>query len=105
MVLPRRTLVFVLAVAGLWLACEAFIALTAPRRIDERLRPALEQSAPVNVTITLPFAPEEFHIKLFQDYGTVSGVRGTTVLVNRVRPDDVRRIARYYWVRTIAPRD
>ena len=29
----------------------------------------------------------------------VSGVRGTTVLLNRVRPGDVRRIARYYWVR------
>jgi hypothetical protein len=40
-------------------------------------------------------------VRLFQGYGVVSGVRGTTVLLNRVRPEDVRRIARYYWVRRI----
>ena len=28
--------------------------------------------------------------------------RGTTLVLGRVAPDDVRRIARYYWVRRIA---
>jgi hypothetical protein len=32
------------------------------------------------------------------------GVQGTTVLLNRVPPADVRQIARYYWVRRIAAR-
>jgi hypothetical protein len=31
-------------------------------------------------------------------------VQGTTVLLNRVPPADVRQIARYYWVRRIAAR-
>lgn len=55
----------------------------------------------MNVVVTLGFAPEDFHIRLFQGYGVVSGVQGTTVLLNRVRPEDVARIARYYWVRRI----
>jgi hypothetical protein len=56
----------------------------------------------VTVVVTLPFAPEDFHIRLFQGYGVVSGVRAPTVLLNRVRPEDVRQIARYYWIRRIA---
>ena len=99
----HRTVAFLLVVGALWAGWEAYLSLSAPGRVDASLRPALERGAPVDVTIALGFAPEEFHIRLFQDYGVVSGVRGTTVLVNRLRPEDVRRIARYYWVRRIAP--
>ncbi len=100
----HRTGGFLLVVVALWAGWEAYLGLSAPGRIDAALRPALARSAPVDVVVALGFAPEEFHIRLFQDYGVVSGVRGTTVLVNRVRPEDVRRFARYYWVRRIAPR-
>jgi len=53
--------------------------------------------------VTLGFAPEDFHMRVFQAHGIVSGVRGTTVLLNRVPPEDVRQIARYYWVQRISP--
>lgn len=102
-VVRHRTVVFLLvagAAAGGW---ETYLRLTAPGRIDATLLSALRQEAPVDVAVTLGFRPEDFHIRLFQGYGVVSGVRGTTVLVNRIRPEDVRRIARYYWVRRIAP--
>jgi hypothetical protein len=100
---PRRTVVFLaVAVAG-WLAWEAFLYLSAPGRIDDAQEQALRQPALVNIAVTLPFAPEDFHIRLFQGYGIVSGVKDTTVLINRVHPDDVWRIARQYWVRRIAP--
>ena len=101
--LRHRTVGFLLAVAVLWGGWEAFIRLTAPGRIDPALVRALGRAPTVNVAVTLGFAPEEFHIRLFQSYGVVSGVRGTTVLMNRVRDEDVRRIARHYWVRRIAP--
>ena len=101
--LRHRTVGFLLAVAVLWGGWEAFIRLTAPGRIDPVLARALG-GGPVNVVVTLGFTPEEFHIRLFQTYGVVSGVRGTAVLMNRVGADDVHRIARYYWVRRIAPR-
>ena len=99
----HRTVGFLLVVGAVWGTWEGYLSLSAPGRIDASLRPALARSALVDVVIALGFAPEEFHIRLFQDYGVVSGARGTTVLVHRVRPEDVRRIARYYWVRRIAP--
>jgi hypothetical protein len=99
----HRSVMFLLAAAVVWGGWELFLAVTAPGRIDPALQPSLRERAPVAVSITLGFAPENFHIRLFQSYGVVSGVRGTTVLVNRVSPDDLRRIARYYWVRRITP--
>jgi hypothetical protein len=71
--------------------------------VDPALQPALRGRAPVSVAITLGFTPENFHIRLFQSYGIVSGVQGRTVLVNRVSPEDIRRIAHYYWVERITP--
>jgi hypothetical protein len=100
--LRHRSAVFLLVVAVVWGGWELFLTMTAPQRIDPALQPALSARAPVAVAITLGFAPENFHIRLFQSYGVVSGVRGTTVLVNRVSPDDLRRIARYYWVKRIS---
>ena len=58
---------------------------------------------PASIAVTLGFPPEDFHIRIFQTHGVVSGVRGTTVLLNRVSAADVHRIARYYWVRRISP--
>ena len=100
-VFRHRSALFVLAVVVAWGSWELFLSLTAPGRVDPALQSALHEQAPVAVAITLGFAPENFHIRLLQSYGVVSGVRGTTVLVNRVSPDDLRRIARYYWVKRI----
>lgn len=102
--LRHRTVAFLLAVVAGWGGWEAFLRATAPRRIDAALLATLDRQPYVNVAVTLGFAPEDFHIRLFQGHGVVSGVQGTTVLLNRVPADDVRRIARYYWVRRIAPR-
>lgn len=101
--LKHRTVIFLLVVAVAWAGWIAFLDSTAPGRIDPALRGALRQGAPLNVTVTLGFPPEDFHIRLFQDSGVVSGVQGTRILLNRVRPEEVRRIARYYWVRRITP--
>jgi hypothetical protein len=100
--LRHRTVGFLLAVALLWGAWETFVRVTAPGRIDPALAEALRREPMSNVVVTLGFAPEDFHIRVFQTHGVVSGVRGTTVLMNRVRSEDVHRIARYYWVRRIA---
>jgi len=99
--LRHRTALFLLVVTILWSGWEGFLAATAPRRLGPGLREALDGDKAVNVVVTLGFAPEDFHIRLFQEYGVVSGVRGTSVLLNRVRPADVRRISRFYWVRQI----
>jgi len=74
---------------------------TVVRRIDAALATQLEGAEYANITVTLGFPPEDFHIRVFQTHGIVSGVRGTTVLLNRVTPENVHRISRYYWVQRI----
>jgi hypothetical protein len=99
--LRHRTGRFLLVVALLWAGWEAYLTLSAARRVDAALAADLERGGLVNVTVTLGFAPEDFHIRIFQAHGIVSGVKGTTVLLSRVPASDVRRLARYYWVERI----
>jgi hypothetical protein len=98
----HRTVVFLLVVAALAAGWHAFLTVTAPRRLAPEVAAALAREPRLNVAVRLGFAPEEFHIRLFQEYGVVRGVQGTTVLLDRVRAEDVGRLARYYWVRGIA---
>ena len=100
--LRHRTVRFGLVIGLMVVGWQIFLALSAPRRVDAALASQLTQGGYVNVAITLAFAPEDFHIRVFQTHGVVSGVRGTTVLLNRVTPDHVRRISRYYWVQRLA---
>jgi hypothetical protein len=92
--LPRRGR----AALGGW---ESYLTLSAAHRLDAALARELERGGLVNVAVTLGFAPEDFHIRIFQAHGIVSGVKGTTVLLNRVPAGDVRKISRYYWVQRI----
>jgi hypothetical protein len=100
-VLRHRTVVFLLVLAALGGAWKIYLGVTTPRRLDPGLAETLRREPRVDVAITLGFVPEDFHIRLFQSHGVVSGVRGTTVLLNRVPTEDVRQIARYYWVQRI----
>jgi hypothetical protein len=99
----HRTVRFLIVVVVLVLGWQTYLLVSAGRRLDASLRADLDRGGPVNVVITLGFAPEDFHIRVFQSHGIVSGVRGTTVTLSRVPAADVRRIARYYWVQRISP--
>jgi len=102
--LRHRTVRFAVVVALAALAWQVFITVGAWRRPDAALAADLDRQPYVNIAVTLGFAPEDFHIRIFQTHGIVSGVRGTTVLLDRVTPGDVRQIARYYWVQQIVER-
>jgi hypothetical protein len=45
--------------------------------------------------------PEQFHIKLLQGYGTVSGVGASTIVLQRLPAQRVTELARLYWVARI----
>jgi hypothetical protein len=93
-----------LAVAtAIWLAYDAYGLVTAPSRISPQVAAAADAGLSQDVAVALPFAPEQFHLKLFQTYGTVSGVQGRTVLVRRASPDAIHSIADLYWVERITP--
>jgi hypothetical protein len=99
--LRHRTARFLVVVVLLWAGWESYLTLSAAHRLDVALARELERGGLVNVAVTLGFAPEDFHIRIFQAHGIVSGVKGTTVLLNRVPAGDVRKISRYYWVQRI----
>lgn len=100
--LRHRTVRFLLVVTLMWAGWEVYLTVSAARRLDPALARALEGGGLVNIAVTLGFAPEDFHIRIFQAHGIVSGVTGTIVLLNRVHANDVRKIARYYWVDRVA---
>jgi hypothetical protein len=99
--LRHRTVVFLLAMALLWGGWEAYLRVSSAWRVGPDVVRAMDRQPFVNVAVTLGFAPEEFHVRLFQTHGVVSGVRGTTVLLNRVPAQELAQIGRYYWVRRV----
>jgi hypothetical protein len=94
-----RFAALVLTLVGLY---QGYLYATGPLRMTERLRARLaEQPAIVDVLVTAKFPPEEFHIRLYQQVGTMRGVEGHTARLHRVQPASVRYLSRHYWIRTI----
>ncbi len=62
-----------------------------------------ENARRVNVLVTLPFTPERFHVLVFQTYGRVSGTTDNAVEVRGVQKQDLRALARPYWVKRVEP--
>jgi hypothetical protein len=92
-----RLLLGVLLCYLLW---QSWLGLAAPGKID----PALATESPrVNILVTLPFPPERFHVLVFQRYGRVSGTQHNSVEVRGVKQEDLRALARPYWVTRIEP--
>lgn len=98
-VLRSRRLHILLAVAGCYLAWQVWLTIAAPQKIAG----LAGESAKVNVLVTLPFAPERFHVQRFQTYGRVSGVQENAVEVRGVKREDLRTVARPYWVSRVEP--
>jgi hypothetical protein len=97
--LRSRRFHILLAVAGFYLAWQAWLSIAAPRKIT-----GLEgQSEKVNILVTLPFPPERFHVQKFQTYGRVSGTQDNAVEVRGVKREDLRTVARPYWVTRVEP--
>jgi hypothetical protein len=55
----------------------------------------------LHIAVTLKFAPEAFHMMLFQSMGRLIEVKGETAYLMDVRVEDARSLAREYWVRNI----
>jgi hypothetical protein len=90
-----------IAVLTCYCAWQGWLTLRAPNK----LAPSLPRAGrdPVDVVVTLPFAPERFHVLVFQRYGRVSGTLGHQVELRAVRPSDLLTVARPYWVTRVEP--
>ena len=90
----------VVAVVLFYLLWQAWLSLSAPSKISPAFPPRGDK---VDVVVTLPFPPERFHVLVFQRYGRVSGTQENSVEVRGVRREDLRSVARYYWVKKVEP--
>jgi hypothetical protein len=90
----------VLGLVALYLAWQAWLSLAAPAKIAPGFPPEREK---VNVLVTLPFPPERFHVLAFQKHGRVSGTLDNSIEVRNVKREDLRVLARPYWVTRVEP--
>ena len=96
------TVRFLCVVAMLLGVYTAYGYLTGPRRITSRLHACLAQHpATVHLRVTSKFPPEEFHIRIYQQVGSLRGVAGNTATLYTVTPAHVRFLSRYYWIQQI----
>jgi hypothetical protein len=90
----------VLGLVALYLVWQAWLSLAAPGKIVAGFPPEREK---VNVLVTLPFPPERFHVLVFQKHGRVSGTVDNSIEVRGVKREDLRVLARPYWVTRVEP--
>ena len=100
-IFANRSILLILAVLAIALGWEIYGRVSSEVRMTTAVKEALATGEPVNVVLELPFAPEQFHIKLLQKYGTVSGVSHEAVTVRRIKPGDLRELAKSYWIKRI----
>ncbi len=88
----------VLGLFLIYLGWQGWLSIAASAKIAPGLN-----AERVNVLVTLPFPPERFHVLVFQRYGRVSGTQDNSIEVRGVRREDLRAVARHYWVTKVEP--
>ena len=98
----RRDLRFMMAVGAVLAAYFGYGYATSFDRVTARLSDQLANNpSRVNITITTKFAPEAFHMELYQRFGSMRGTTGNTVILFRVKPSAVAELSRRYWIQEI----
>ena len=100
--LKHPTIRFLIAALAVAAAYVGHGHVTGPARIAPSLQERLDRApATVNILVTTPFAPEEFHIRLYQQLGNMRGVEGRTAKLYSVTPPNVRFLSRHYWIQRL----
>ncbi len=104
----RRDILFIGFVLVIMLAVQAYGLITGPTRISDTLSAALDQNPKtLDLLVTANFPPERFHSNVYNTIGVQRGTNGSTTLLVRVKPSDVRWISKQYWIEQVdlAPPD
>ena len=98
----RRDILFVAFVGVIWLGVQAYGLVTGPTRITDALAAALdEKPRNLSLLVTANFPPERFHTNVYNTIGVQRGTEGSTTLLVRVKPSDVRWISQQYWIKQV----
>jgi NitT/TauT family transport system ATP-binding protein len=99
--LRHRTVWALLLAAATAASVQGAGVMTAPSKLSADLGGTQARGVVPRITVHLATPAEEFHIGYLQRWGTVERVDGDFVQLRDVTPDNVRRIARVYWVSNI----
>ncbi len=98
----RRDILFVAFVSVILLGAQAYGLITGPTRISDALSAALDQNPKkLNLLVTANFPPERFHSNVYNTIGVQRGTKGSTTVLVRVKPSDVRWISKQYWIKQV----
>jgi hypothetical protein len=98
----RRDVRFVAVVAAVLILFYSHGFITGPDKISSALAEALAgDKARINIQVETLFAPEAFHMSVYQELGSMRGSEGTITTLHRVKPADVYTLSRKYWVSKI----
>jgi NitT/TauT family transport system ATP-binding protein len=100
--LRHRTVWVLFLAVALAASVQAAGVMTAPSKLSAGLAGPQVPSAVARIRVRLATPAEEFHIRYLHRWGTVERVDGDLVQLRDVTPDNVRRIARVYWVSNIS---
>lgn len=99
---PVMATVAVLVVLVGWTAAETFFGFT---RLPDDVTAAFDDGPTTDMTVSLDFQPERFHLDYFQSHGSVGRVEGSDIYLRGVTQESAREIAGEYWVAQIRPWD
>lgn len=91
------------AVLVLILVYQVWTAVTAATKVADGVGDDPDRRGRLAIDVELRFEPERFHILQLQEHGQIRGTTDTVLHMHMVTPEDVREIARKYWVREIRP--
>ncbi len=98
----RRDILFVAFVTAILLGAQAYGLITGPTRISDALSAALDQNPKkLNLLVTANFPPERFHSNVYNTIGVQRGTNGSTTVLVRVKPSDVRWLSKQYWIKQV----
>ncbi len=104
----RRDVLFVAFVAVIWLGAQGYGLVTGPTRLTDGVKAALDENPKsLDLLVTANFPPERFHSNVYNTIGVQRGTEGSTTLLVRVKPSNVRWISEQYWIKQVdlAPAD
>ena len=98
----RRDVRFVGVVAAALIIFYSHGFITGPDKISGALAEALAGGrARINIQVETLFAPEAFHMSVYQELGSMRGSEGKVTTLHRVKPADIHSLSRKYWVAKI----
>tara|TARA_B100000530_G_scaffold336978_1_gene293822 strand:+ start:3724 stop:4104 length:381 start_codon:yes stop_codon:yes gene_type:complete len=98
----RRDVLFIGFVILIWVVSTGYEQLSGPSRITEKLSMELQKNPKyLDLLVTANFPPERFHTNVYNTLGIQRGTEGSTTLLVKVSPSDVRWISQQYWIKRI----